>query len=119
MRSDGFLVVDKPPGLTSHDVVAIVRAVSGIAKVGHTGTLDPFATGVLPLALGRATRLIQYLDEGEKEYDATVRLGIETDTGDPTGTVTNERPIPSKTEKEIEALRQRPHPYEFAMYYDI
>ena len=82
---EGFLVIDKPAGITSHDVVAAVRAVTGVKKVGHTGTLDPFATGVLPLALGRATRLIQYLDESIKVYDATVKLGEATDTGDPTG----------------------------------
>jgi tRNA pseudouridine55 synthase len=92
---NGFLVVDKPPGLTSHDVVAIVRAVTGIPKVGHTGTLDPFATGVLPLALGRATRLVQFLDESIKVYDATVRLGSATDTGDPTGGVVREAPLPT------------------------
>ena len=92
---DGFLIVDKPPGVTSHDVVAVVRAVTGLKKVGHTGTLDPFATGVLPLALGSATRLIQFLDEREKVYDATLRLGAATDTGDPTGTVIAEAPVPS------------------------
>ena len=82
-----FLVVDKCPGLTSHDVVAMVRAVTGIKKVGHTGTLDPFATGVLVLALGGATRFIQYLDESLKVYDATVALGAATSTGDPEGEV--------------------------------
>lgn len=90
----GFLVIDKPPGLTSHDVVAAVRAVTGITKVGHTGTLDPFATGVLPLALGRSTRLIQFLDESIKVYDARIRLGSATDTGDPTGTVVRTAPVP-------------------------
>lgn len=94
MNADGFLVIDKPPGLTSHDVVAILRAVTGLNKVGHTGTLDPFATGVLPLALGGATRLIQFLDEREKVYDATIDLGAATDTGDPTGTVIESRPVP-------------------------
>lgn len=101
MRQDGFLVVDKPPGVTSHDVVAVVRAVTGLKKVGHTGTLDPFATGVLPLALGSATRLIQYLDENEKVYDAVVLLGIKTDTADPTGTVIEERPVPAVTRREV------------------
>ena len=72
----GFLVVDKPVGLTSHDVVAIVRATTGVRKVGHTGTLDPFATGVLPLAIGPATRLIRYLDEDLKVYDATILLDV-------------------------------------------
>ncbi len=91
---EGFLVIDKPAGITSHDVVAAVRAVTGVKKVGHTGTLDPFATGVLPLALGRATRLIQYLDESIKVYDAVVRLGAATDTGDPTGEVVRTAPVP-------------------------
>jgi len=91
---EGFLIMDKPAGITSHDVVAAVRAVTGVKKVGHTGTLDPFATGVLPLALGRCTRLIQYLDESIKVYEATVRLGSATDTGDPTGQVIREAPLP-------------------------
>lgn len=93
-----FLIIDKAPELTSHDVVAMVRAVTGIPKVGHTGTLDPFATGVLPLALGGATRLIQYLDESEKTYDATISLGSSTDTGDPTGRVIRESPVPPLNE---------------------
>jgi tRNA pseudouridine55 synthase len=101
---NGFLVVDKPPGLTSHDVVAIVRAVTGIPKVGHTGTLDPFATGVLPLALGRATRLVQFLDESIKVYDATIRLGSATNTGDPTGTVVREAPLPTLDRQEAERI---------------
>lgn len=87
-----FLVVDKCPGLTSHDVVAMVRAVTGIKKVGHTGTLDPFATGVLVLALGGATRFIQYLDERLKVYDATIALGAATSTGDPEGEVVRTGP---------------------------
>jgi tRNA pseudouridine55 synthase len=102
MIRDGFLVVDKPPGVTSHDVVAVVRAVTGLKKVGHTGTLDPFATGVLPLALGNATRLIQFLDEDHKIYDATVRLGAATDTGDPTGQVVAEAPVPELERAQIE-----------------
>lgn len=97
-----FLIVDKPAGITSHDVVAAVRAVTGIKKVGHTGTLDPFATGVLPLALGPATRLIQYLDESLKVYDATVSLGSTTDTGDPTGEVVRELPVPPLDEAGVE-----------------
>lgn len=96
-----FLIVDKPPEVTSHDVVAMVRAVTGIKKIGHTGTLDPFATGVLPLALGPATKLISYLDESLKVYDATIRFGTMTDTGDPTGTVVRTGPLPELTEKRI------------------
>lgn len=100
----GFLVIDKPAGITSHDVVAAVRACTGIKKVGHTGTLDPFATGVLPLALGRSTRLIQYLDESIKVYDATIRLGAATDTGDPTGEVIREAPLPEADDARVDAV---------------
>lgn len=99
-----FLVFDKPAGITSHDVVGMVRAVTGVKKVGHTGTLDPFATGVLPLALGRATRLIQYLDEDLKVYDAVVQLGAATDTGDPTGTVIREAPVPQLDAATVQAV---------------
>ena len=107
MIADGFLVVDKPPGVTSHDIVAVVRAVTGFQKVGHTGTLDPFATGVLPLALGGATRLISFLDESQKVYDANVVLGIQTDTGDPTGTTTAEAPVPTLRSSEVERVLAR------------
>ncbi len=82
---DGILIVDKPEGWTSHDVVARVRRLLKEKRVGHTGTLDPFATGVLVLLLGRATRLAQFLSGAEKEYEATIRLGYSTDTGDLTG----------------------------------
>ena len=82
---DGLLIIDKPAGWTSHDVVAHARRLLREKRVGHTGTLDPFATGVLVLLLGRATRLAQFLSGAEKEYEATVRLGFATDTGDLTG----------------------------------
>lgn len=88
----GVLVVDKPAGPTSHDVVAVVRRAFRGAKVGHTGTLDPFATGVLPVVIGRATRLARYLAGADKEYDALVRLGRSTDTFDVTGRVVYEAP---------------------------
>ncbi len=114
-----FLVVDKPPDLTSHDVVAIVRAVTGVRKVGHTGTLDPFATGVLPLAIGAATRLIRYLDEEEKIYDATIKMGTATETGDPTGRVTRTEPVPELEPDRVQEVLngfigerlQVPHPF--------
>jgi tRNA pseudouridine55 synthase len=83
---DGIIIIDKPAGLTSHDVVARVRRILRLKRVGHTGTLDPFATGVLVVLLGRATRLAQFLSGALKEYEATVRLGYATDTGDLTGT---------------------------------
>jgi len=84
---DGVLVVNKPAGWTSHDVVARVRVLLGVAKVGHTGTLDPAATGVLVLCLGKATRIAEYLVNADKEYRAVLRLGVATDTQDATGTV--------------------------------
>ena len=83
---DGALIIDKPAGVTSHDVVARVRRLAGERRVGHTGTLDPFATGVLVVLVGRATRLAQYLSGAQKEYEAVIRLGYATDTGDVTGT---------------------------------
>ena len=82
---DGVLIIDKPAGMTSHDVVARVRKITGHRRVGHTGTLDPFATGVLVVLVGRATRLAQFLSGAEKEYEAVIRLGYATDTGDVTG----------------------------------
>jgi len=91
---DGVLVVDKPRGPTSHDIVDRARRALGTRRVGHTGTLDPFATGVLPLCLGRATRLARFLTAGEKAYRATVRLGFATTTDDLTGEPLGEpRPV--------------------------
>jgi len=84
---DGVLVINKPTGWTSHDVVARARALLGMSKVGHTGTLDPAATGVLVLCLGRATRIAEYLMSADKAYRAVLRLGVATDTQDATGTV--------------------------------
>jgi tRNA pseudouridine55 synthase len=85
--TDGLLIVDKPAGWTSHDVVAWVRRLTGIRKVGHAGTLDPMATGVLVLGIGRATRLLGHLTSTEKEYDATIRLGESTTTDDADGEI--------------------------------
>ncbi|MDE3052080.1 MAG: pseudouridine synthase, partial [Nitrospirota bacterium] len=84
---DGVLTIKKESGWTSHDVVAKVRHLLGGAKVGHAGTLDPAATGVLPLLIGRGTRIAEYLVEWDKEYRAVLRLGETTDTQDATGTV--------------------------------
>src|ERR1700687_156212 len=83
---DGLLIVDKPTGPTSHDVVARVRRAIGERRIGHTGTLDPMASGVLPLVLGRATRLARFLSAGDKSYEAVVQLGVATDTYDGEGT---------------------------------
>jgi len=82
---DGVLIIDKPTELTSHDVVARVRHILHERRIGHTGTLDPFATGVLVLLIGKGTRLAQFLSGDDKEYDAIIRLGYATDTGDRTG----------------------------------
>jgi tRNA pseudouridine55 synthase len=87
---NGFIVIDKPAGMTSHDVVHAVRRITGVKKAGHTGTLDPFATGVLPVALGEGTKAIQFLDESRKEYRAVLKLGEATDTQDLTGAVTSQ-----------------------------
>ena len=89
----GLLVVDKPAGVTSHDVVARVRRLSGARRVGHGGTLDPFATGVLPIAIGRATRVLQYVQNADKSYEVGVLLGAETSTGDTEGAITAERAV--------------------------
>src|SRR3954453_19276487 len=82
---NGVLVVDKPIGPTSHDVVARVRRILGERRIGHTGTLDPLATGVLPLVIGRATRLARFLSASDKTYEAEVTLGLATDSGDKEG----------------------------------
>ena len=87
MVAPGLVVVDKPPGMTSHDVVARVRRLAGTRKVGHAGTLDPMATGVLVLGVDRATRLLGHLMLTEKVYDATIRLGVATTTDDAEGEV--------------------------------
>ena len=102
----GFLVVDKPAGITSHDVVSVLRGLLGIKKVGHTGTLDPFATGVLPMALGSATRLIQFLDESRKIYEGRIRLGAATDTGDWTGSVSRSMDVPELTMDGVHRVAQ-------------
>jgi tRNA pseudouridine55 synthase len=100
---DGVIVVDKPEGLTSHDVVNRLRRLANTRKVGHLGTLDPIATGVLPMVLGRATRLAQFFSSGEKTYDAQVQFGWATDTYDREGTPTSEPVAPHFTRAELEA----------------
>ena len=103
---DGLLLVDKPAGMTSHDVVDRARRALRTRRIGHGGTLDPFATGLLVLLVGRATRLLPYLDGEPKVYDATIRFGAETDTDDLSGTVTAEAPLPPRAavEKAIDGL---------------
>ena len=89
---NGVLVVDKPQGPTSHDLVAVARRALGERSIGHTGTLDPLATGVLPLACGKATRLVRFLSASDKAYDAVVRFGVATDSYDLAGRVVQESP---------------------------
>ncbi|MEO6446176.1 MAG: tRNA pseudouridine(55) synthase TruB [Gemmatimonadaceae bacterium] len=106
ISTDAFLLVDKPAGLTSHDVVAIVRRALGTRKVGHSGTLDPFATGLLVLLAGRGTRLIRFVPDDPKEYQAVIRFGRETDTDDGTGqeTRTAAPPPPELVRESLAAL---------------
>jgi tRNA pseudouridine55 synthase len=104
---DGILAVWKPEGWTSHDVVAKVRRILKMKRIGHAGTLDPMVTGVLPLCLGRATRVVEYVQERPKAYEAVLQLGIATDTEDLTGTVIEQQSSVDVTEFAIrEALRR-------------
>ncbi len=100
---DGAIIVDKPEGMTSHDVVNRLRRLSGTRKIGHLGTLDPMATGVLPLLIGRATRLAQFFSAAEKKYDARVRFGWATDTYDREGAPVSEPVHPSFSREQLEA----------------
>lgn len=115
----GFLIIDKPRGATSFSMVSLVRRLTGIRRVGHAGTLDPMATGVLPLAIGSATRLIEYTDDAQKRYVATLRLGVSTNTYDADGSVTREVPLDGVTRERLAQVlagfvgevQQRPPPY--------
>jgi tRNA pseudouridine55 synthase len=98
---DGVLGIWKPAGWTSHDVVAKARRLLGVRRIGHTGTLDPAVTGVLPLCVGRATRFVEYLQEMPKTYEATLRFGLATDSEDLSGTVTEEADASFLTEDRI------------------
>jgi tRNA pseudouridine55 synthase len=102
----GVLVIDKPVGMTSHDVVQVVRRGTGIKRAGHTGTLDPRASGVLVVLVGPAVRLSEYVSASDKRYQAIVRLGIRTDTYDSEGVVTQRSPVEITEEQIIEALTQ-------------
>jgi tRNA pseudouridine55 synthase len=115
----GVLVIDKPIGLTSHDVVQIVRRGTGIRRAGHTGTLDPRASGVLVILIGPAVRLSEYVSASDKRYQATIRLGSSTDTFDAEGTITSSASIEDITEEDfnnvlehfIGEIEQTPPPY--------
>ena len=104
MTLSGLIVIDKPVGPTSHDVVGRLRRLSGIRRVGHAGTLDPLASGVLLVCLGRTTRFVEYLVGMDKVYETTVRLGVSTTTYDAEGDVTAERPVAVSAEALSAAL---------------
>jgi tRNA pseudouridine55 synthase len=104
---DGLLIIDKPEGPTSHDIVARIRRLYRLSRVGHTGTLDPMASGVLPLVLGRATRLARFLTSDRKRYEAVVRLGQATDTYDRLGSPVGPAIAPAVARGEIEAALER------------
>ncbi len=109
---DGVLLIDKPTGKTSHDVVAMVRRAHRGVKVGHAGTLDPFATGLLLVLLGRATRIQRYLMALPKEYETVAQLGATSTTGDPEGEITHTgRVPPDPPELPTGEVRQRPPAY--------
>ena len=113
MRIDGFLIVDKPEGITSLDVVREVKRRLKIRKAGHVGTLDPFATGVLPIALNEGTKLIPFLNEDPKRYEGTLKLGEETTTDDLTGEIVSRRPWEGVTPEALHArlsILYREHP---------
>ncbi len=106
VNMDGIVIVDKPAGWTSQDVTAKLRGVFQTRRIGHGGTLDPMATGVLPVYVGRATRGVEFFEHADKVYEATLRLGITTDTEDITGTTLEEKPV-SVTEAAIKAVLEQ------------
>src|ERR687893_348505 len=97
--ADGILLVDKPTGITSHDAVDRVRRVLGVKKVGHAGTLDPMASGLLVMGVGRGTRLLRFLSDLDKEYEGTGLLGVETDTLDAEGAVVRTAEVGVRSEE--------------------
>jgi tRNA pseudouridine55 synthase len=104
---NGFIIVDKPSGVTSFSMVSLVRRLTGVRRVGHAGTLDPLASGVLPVAVGQATRFIEYMDDALKTYAASVHLGEATDTYDAAGTVTVRGDASGVTRAAVDAALQR------------
>ncbi|MEA2096256.1 MAG: tRNA pseudouridine(55) synthase TruB [Candidatus Cloacimonadota bacterium] len=101
MLDFGVILIDKPPNITSFDVVRKLRKITGIRKIGHTGTLDPFATGLLQICIGKATRVVSKLTENDKTYLATCQLGIQTDTGDMTGEIIRQEEPPKITKEDL------------------
>jgi len=106
---NGLLVIDKPAGMTSHDVVGILRRITGERSIGHLGTLDPMATGVLPLLLGKFTRLAQYFSSAEKSYAGTIHFGFATDTYDAEGEPAGPDSLPALTLEQVQAAASRFH----------
>ena len=101
---NGIVIVDKPQGWTSQDVTARLRRVFSTRRIGHGGTLDPMATGVLPVFVGRATRAVEFFEHAEKTYETVLRFGVKTDTQDITGTVLEERPVELTEQQVLDAL---------------
>jgi len=124
MKLEGVLVLDKPKDMTSTEAVERIKKLLRVRKAGHGGTLDPFATGVLPICLGRATKIAQFILEGDKVYQGTFELGLITETYDLTGEVVERRPVPELSAEEIEEvmqgfvgeIEQVPPPYSAAKY---
>jgi tRNA pseudouridine55 synthase len=106
---DGVLLIDKAPGMTSHDVVAIARRALNTKKVGHCGTLDPLATGMLIIVVGRATKIQDLLMSEDKEYVGTMQFGVLTDSQDADGKVLETRPVPEFTREQIDAAFAKFH----------
>ena len=104
---DGVLLIDKAPGMTSHDVVAITRRVLNTRKVGHCGTLDPLATGLLIITIGRGTKIQDLIMSEDKEYVGTIRLGQTTNSQDADGDILEERPVPALTKEEVDEVFSR------------
>lgn len=104
---DGIIIVDKPKGYTSHDVVNVVKKTLNTSKVGHTGTLDPNATGVLPVLVGKATKISKYLIEHDKTYIAELALGEKSSTGDIEGEIIERKEVPNVTEEQIKEVLQK------------
>jgi len=117
MNNCGFLLIDKPEGITSFQVISQLRKITSIKRIGHTGTLDPFATGLLPICIGPATRLASFVSSASKTYLATIKLGFKTDTGDLTGKIVSTKPVEKlpaeiiqKTVKAILAIKEQTPP---------
>lgn len=104
---NGILVIDKPQGVTSNGILQQVKRLYGAAKAGHTGALDPLATGVLPLCFGEATKFSQMMLDSDKAYITTARLGVRTETGDSEGAVVEEKPVPALDADQVEGVLQR------------